>query len=147
MRNWIQVSLLFGQPDEWPCPVVPVAVNVVQYPVPSGRRCLELGKAIRRALDSFDDDLVTAAGGKRTTSVTVGSERRRVILIDPEDENKPVDEQRSWTYQEVLDRLKAVMEDPIAAVAAAGRGAAEPGRAHGPRAALALAAFWYSKVS
>ncbi len=32
-------------------------VNVVQYPAPSGRRCLELGKALRRAVESFDDDL------------------------------------------------------------------------------------------
>ena len=53
----VPLSLLFGQPDTWPCPVIPIAVNVVQYPVPSGRRCLELGKAIRRALDSYDDDL------------------------------------------------------------------------------------------
>ena len=53
----VPLSLLFGQPDTWPCPVIPIAVNVVQYPVPSGRRCLELGKAIRRALDTYDDDL------------------------------------------------------------------------------------------
>lgn len=53
----VPLSLLFGQPDAWPCKVIPIAVNVVQYPVPSGRRCLELGKAIRRALDTFDGDL------------------------------------------------------------------------------------------
>ena len=53
----VPLSLLFGQPDAWPCRVIPIAVNVVQYPVPSGRRCLELGKAIRRALDTFDEDL------------------------------------------------------------------------------------------
>ena len=53
----VPLSLLFGQPDTWPCPVIPIAVIVVQYPVPSGRRCLELGKAIRRALDTYDDDL------------------------------------------------------------------------------------------
>jgi hypothetical protein len=34
--------------------VIPFAVNVVQYPVPSGRRCLNLGKAIRKAVESFD---------------------------------------------------------------------------------------------
>jgi hypothetical protein len=73
-------------------------------------------------------DLVTAAGGKRTTAVTVGTKRRRVILIDPEDENKPIDEQRSWTYQEVLDRLKAVMRDPIGAVEAADAPNAAAGR-------------------
>ena len=53
----VPLTLMFGQPDAWPCPVIPFAVNVVQYPVPSGRRCLELGKAIRRAIESYDDDL------------------------------------------------------------------------------------------
>ena len=53
----VPLSLLFGQPDAWPCRVIPFAVNVVQYPIPSGRRCLQLGKAIRRAIESFDDDL------------------------------------------------------------------------------------------
>jgi len=32
-------------------------VNVVQYPVPSGQRCLNLGKAIRKAIESYDEDL------------------------------------------------------------------------------------------
>ena len=53
----VPLSIMFGQPPAWPCPVVPLAVNVVQYPVPSGRRCLQLGQAIRRAVESFDDDL------------------------------------------------------------------------------------------
>ncbi len=53
----VPLSIMFGQPDTWPCQVVPLAVNVVQYPVPSGRRCLQLGQAIRRAVESFDDDL------------------------------------------------------------------------------------------
>ena len=53
----VPLSLLFGQPEAWPCRVIPFAVNVVQYPAPSGRRCLQLGKAIRRAIESFDDDL------------------------------------------------------------------------------------------
>jgi protocatechuate 4,5-dioxygenase, beta chain len=53
----VPLSLLFGQPQVWPCAVIPFAVNVVQYPVPSGRRCLDLGKALRRAIESFDADL------------------------------------------------------------------------------------------
>ena len=51
----VPLSLLFGQPDAWPCRIIPLAVNVVHYPVPSGRRCLELGRAIRRAIETFDD--------------------------------------------------------------------------------------------
>ena len=53
----VPLSLMFGQPTEWPCKVIPLAVNVVQYPPPTGNRCYNLGKAIRRAVDSFDENL------------------------------------------------------------------------------------------
>ena len=53
----VPLSLMFGQPQAWPCRVIPFAVNVVQYPPPSGNRCYQLGKAIRRAVEAFDEDL------------------------------------------------------------------------------------------
>lgn len=53
----VPLSLMCGQPQAWPCPVIPFAVNVVQYPVPSGRRCFNLGRAIRKAVESFDKPL------------------------------------------------------------------------------------------
>jgi len=53
----VPLSLLFGQPQAWPVRVIPLPVNVVLYPPPSGRRCYELGMAIRRAVESFDTDL------------------------------------------------------------------------------------------
>ena len=53
----VPLSLICGQPEAWPCPVIPFAVNVVQYPVPSGQRCFNLGKAIAKAVKSFDADL------------------------------------------------------------------------------------------
>ncbi|MDP6173618.1 MAG: class III extradiol dioxygenase subunit beta [Rhodospirillales bacterium] len=53
----VPMSLLFGQPDAWPCQVIPFAVNVVLYPPPSGQRCYQLGQAIRRAVASFEEDL------------------------------------------------------------------------------------------
>ena len=53
----VPLSIMFDQPEAWPCKVIPLLVNVVQYPIPSGKRCLDLGKAIRRAVDSFDEDL------------------------------------------------------------------------------------------
>jgi protocatechuate 4,5-dioxygenase, beta chain len=53
----VPLSLMFGQPQAWPCKVVPLAVNVVQYPPPTGHRCYNLGKAIRKAVESFDQDL------------------------------------------------------------------------------------------
>jgi hypothetical protein len=57
----VPLSLMCGQPPadkfEWPCPVIPFAVNVVQYPVPSGQRCFNLGKAIRKAIETYDADI------------------------------------------------------------------------------------------
>ncbi len=53
----VPLSLMFGQPEAWPCRVIPFAVNVVQFPPPSGSRCYNLGKAIRKAVDSYDEDL------------------------------------------------------------------------------------------
>ena len=53
----VPLSLLFGQPDEWPARVIPIAVNVVTYPPPTGNRCYKLGEAIARAVESFGEDL------------------------------------------------------------------------------------------
>jgi len=53
----VPLSIMFGTPDKWPCRVIPLAVNVIQFPPPTGNRCWQLGRAIRRALDSFDQDL------------------------------------------------------------------------------------------
>jgi protocatechuate 4,5-dioxygenase beta chain len=53
----VPLSLLYGQPESWPCLVIPFAVNVVVYPPPSGRRCFQLGKSIRKAIDAFGEDL------------------------------------------------------------------------------------------
>ncbi len=51
------MTLLFGQPKAWPCRVIPLAVNVIQYPAPTGHRCYMLGKAIKKAVESWDEDL------------------------------------------------------------------------------------------
>jgi protocatechuate 4,5-dioxygenase, beta chain len=53
----VPLSLMFGQPDEWPVKVIPLAVNVIQYPPPTGERCYKLGRALRRAIESYDEDL------------------------------------------------------------------------------------------
>lgn len=53
----VPMSLLFGAPTAWPCRVIPLAVNVIQYPAPTGNRCYNLGKAIKTAVDSWDEDL------------------------------------------------------------------------------------------
>jgi protocatechuate 4,5-dioxygenase, beta chain len=62
----VPLSVAFGQPERWPCKVIPLAVNVVQYPPPTGNRCYRLGQAIRRAVDSFpgnDRVVIFGTGG------------------------------------------------------------------------------------
>ena len=53
----VPLSLLFGEVDAWPVRVVPLMVNVTQYPPPSGDRCWRLGEALARAVQSFPEDL------------------------------------------------------------------------------------------
>jgi len=53
----VPLSLMFGQPDAWPVKVIPLAVNVVQYPPPTGNRCYAFGEALRRAIESYPEDL------------------------------------------------------------------------------------------
>ena len=53
----VPLSMIFGEPEAWPCKVIPLPVNVVTYPPPSGNRCYGLGEAIRRAVESYPEDL------------------------------------------------------------------------------------------
>ena len=82
----VPLSLMFGQPAqehfEWPCPVIPFAVNVVQYPVPSGQRCLNLGKAIRRAIESYDQPLRVQIWGTGGMSHQLQGPRAGLINLD-----------------------------------------------------------------
>ena len=89
----VPLSLMCGQPQAWPCPVIPFAVNVVQYPVPSGRRCFMLGQAIRRAVESFDQPLKVQIWGTGGMSHQLQGPRAGLI-------NKAFD-------QAFLDRLIA----------------------------------------
>jgi len=59
----VPLSLMFGQPAAWPCRVIPLAVNVVQYPPPTGNRCWNLGRAIRKAVESFPEDVKVMVWG------------------------------------------------------------------------------------
>ncbi len=75
----VPLSLLFGQPDSWPCKVIPLAVNVVQYPPPTGNRCFNLGKAIRKAVESFDPDLKVVIFGTGGMSHQLQGQRAGLI--------------------------------------------------------------------
>jgi protocatechuate 4,5-dioxygenase beta chain len=75
----VPLNLVFGSPQEWPCPVIPLAVNVVQYPPPTGQRCYDLGKAIRRAVDSYPEDLKVVIFGTGGMSHQISGPRAGLI--------------------------------------------------------------------
>jgi len=89
----VPLSLMCGAQDPdagaWPCPVIPFAVNVVQYPVPSGRRCLALGRAIRKAIASFDAPLNVQVWG--TGGMSHQLQGPRAGLINREWDNRFLD--------------------------------------------------------
>ena len=90
----VPLSLMCGQPDAWPCPVIPFAVNVVQYPVPSGQRCFNLGQAIRKAVESYDEDLNVHIWG--TGGMSHQLQGARAGLINREWDN-------AWLDQMIAD--------------------------------------------
>ena len=85
----VPMTLMFGQPQNWPCRVIPFAVNVVQYPPPSGNRCYQLGKAIRKAVSKFDEDLNVQVWG--TGGMSHQLQGPRAGLINKEWDNRFLD--------------------------------------------------------
>ncbi len=58
--------LLERHGQEWPTTIVPLQVGVLQFPIPSAARCYKLGQALRRAIESYPEDIrvaVVATGG------------------------------------------------------------------------------------
>ncbi|HZZ36560.1 MAG TPA: class III extradiol dioxygenase subunit beta [Caulobacteraceae bacterium] len=77
----VPLSLMFGQPQAWPCKVIPLAVNVVQFPPPTGRRCFNLGKAIARSVERYEEDLKVVIFG--TGGMSHQLQGPRAGLINP----------------------------------------------------------------
>jgi protocatechuate 4,5-dioxygenase beta chain len=75
----VPLSLMFGQPEEWPCKIIPLAVNVVLFPPPTGNRCYNLGKAIRKAVESYPEDLRVAIFGTGGMSHQISGPRAGLI--------------------------------------------------------------------
>ncbi len=75
----VPLNLLFGSPKAWPCPVIPLAVNVVMFPPPTGHRCFMLGRAIRKALASYPEDLRVVIFGTGGMSHQISGPRAGLI--------------------------------------------------------------------
>jgi len=77
----VPLSVMFGQPAAWPSRVIPLCVNVVQYPPPTGHRCYRLGQALRRAIDAFEGDERVVVFGTGGMSHQLQGERAGFINV------------------------------------------------------------------
>lgn len=78
----VPLSVAFGQPDTWPTRIIPLCVNVIQYPAPTGHRCYRLGQAIRRALDAWPGDERVVIFGTGGMSHQLQGERAGLVNVD-----------------------------------------------------------------
>ena len=69
------LSLLWPHEHGWPGAIVPLAVGVLEFPIPSARRCYNLGKSLRKAIESYPEDLKVAIVGTGGLSHQVHGER------------------------------------------------------------------------
>jgi protocatechuate 4,5-dioxygenase, beta chain len=78
----VPLSVLFGQPAAWPCRIIPLCVNVIQYPPPTGRRCFRLGRALRQAVEAWPGDERVAVLGTGGMSHQLHGQRAGLINVD-----------------------------------------------------------------
>ena len=60
------LSMMTDRGKSWSGAIVPLQVGVLQFPIPTARRCWRLGRALRKAIESFPEDLsvaIVATGG------------------------------------------------------------------------------------
>jgi gallate dioxygenase len=60
------MCMLMPHEPAWPIPIVPLQIGVLQFPIPSARRCYRLGQSLRRAIESYPEDIavaIVATGG------------------------------------------------------------------------------------
>ena len=69
------LSAMLPHEHGWPTAIVPLQVGVLQFPVPTARRCFKLGRSLRKAILSFPDDIKVAIVGSGGLSHQVSGER------------------------------------------------------------------------
>jgi gallate dioxygenase len=69
------LSLLWPHETTWPGAIVPLQVGVLEFPIPSARRCFNLGRSLRKAIESYPEDLKVAIVGTGGLSHQVHGER------------------------------------------------------------------------
>ena len=69
------MCMLMPHEPAWPIPIVPLQIGVLQFPIPSARRCYRLGQSLRRAIESYPEDISVAIAATGGLSHQVHGER------------------------------------------------------------------------
>lgn len=96
----VPLPMLFSKDPDWDVTVVPLEVNVLQHPLPTAQRCYDLGRALRTAVESVDDD-------------------RRVVVVGTGGMSHQLNGERFGTINEEFDHyfLDAIRDNPAELVA------------------------------
>ena len=78
----VPMGLMWRHLPRWPVRCVPLAVNTVQHPLPSARRCYALGRALREAIESYPEELKVVIIGTGGMSHQLQGERAGFINVD-----------------------------------------------------------------
>jgi protocatechuate 4,5-dioxygenase beta chain len=76
------IRALWGTHENWPIKAIPLAVNTVQHPVPTAARCLKLGRALRKAIESYPEDMKIVILGTGGLSHQLQGERAGLINVE-----------------------------------------------------------------
>jgi gallate dioxygenase len=69
------LSVLWPHEPTWPGAIVPLQVGVLEFPIPSAKRCFNLGKSLRKAIESYPEDIKVAVVSTGGLSHQVHGER------------------------------------------------------------------------
>jgi len=69
------LSMMLPHERKWPVALVPLQVGVLQFPIPTARRCFALGRSLRKAIQSFPEEIKVAIVGSGGLSHQVSGER------------------------------------------------------------------------
>jgi protocatechuate 4,5-dioxygenase beta chain len=78
----VPMSLMWRHLPTWPVRGIPLAINTVQHPIPNARRILKLGHALKKAIESYPEDLKVVIFGTGGMSHQLQGERAGFIDVD-----------------------------------------------------------------
>lgn len=83
------LSMMTDRGDVWSGAIIPLQVGVLQFPIPTAKRCYDLGKALRNAIESYPEDISVVMVSTGGLSHQVHGER--CGFLNPEWDDKFLD--------------------------------------------------------